>query len=288
MGKRPAQPNASTQTSNQELQKFGIGGLQRQADIFAAPPTSPQGQGLGNFAEDPGFRDIDIAREEAEEETADSTGMDAIINNPYASPKQTKKGAGGGRKKGGGNQEAENLRKQYLPHEQEIFSFGTLFVFQGVLGLILALGLLVTLITGNAVEAPSDMDPSAADAYVSFINFILYAMLGVYLVAGIMSLLFGMGMRKLNLLGRIGGTILAVPGLFGFPLGTIIYGFLLYLLWGEKGKMVFSDKYKRAIHATPHIKAKTSLLIKILIGVLLLIMIPVVIGSFITLFGGGG
>ena len=192
--------------------------------------------------------------------------MDAILNNPYAAPPAAKKGGGGGKKKGGA---AEKLRNQYLPHEQEIFSFGTLFVFQGIMGLLGAISVGSILLFRSGPDPGMDLDPDAAAAAQMLSGVIMGVLIGVYALFGLMSLIFGLAMRKGNTLGRIGGTILAVPGLLGFPMGTILYGFLLYCLWGAKGKVVFSKEYQQAKAATPHIKPKTSTLVKFLIGIIL-------------------
>jgi uncharacterized membrane protein YhaH (DUF805 family) len=74
------------QPSQKELAQFGIDGpLKRQADIFSAPPPPRQNNPLGNFVlEDPGFADVELARQEVREEMGASDGMEAILNNPYA------------------------------------------------------------------------------------------------------------------------------------------------------------------------------------------------------------
>jgi len=54
--------------------------------------------------------------------------------------------------------------------------------------------------------------------------------------------------------------------LIGFPIGTLIHGYILYLYWGTKGRKVFSPEYKQIIAGTPHVKYKTSIIIWILLG----------------------
>jgi len=99
-GATPAQPSkpAANQPSQQEMAQYGIDGpLKRQADIFATAPPPQRGPNpLGNFVlEDPGFADIDSARQEVLEESGTEAGMEAITANPYASPNAS----GAGRKK---------------------------------------------------------------------------------------------------------------------------------------------------------------------------------------------
>jgi hypothetical protein len=62
-------------------------------------------------------------------------------------------------------------------------------------------------------------------------------------------------------------------GLLGFPVGTLIAGYLLYLLWSEKGNVVFSPRYQRVMQATPHIKYKTSIIVWIFLGLLGLVVL---------------
>jgi MFS family permease len=80
------------------MAQYGIDGpLKRQADIFASPPPAARGPNpLGNFVlDDPGFADVETARQEAQEESESAEkGMESIVSNPYASPV-----AGGSRKK---------------------------------------------------------------------------------------------------------------------------------------------------------------------------------------------
>ena len=61
-------------------------------------------------------------------------------------------------------------------------------------------------------------------------------------------------------------------GLLSFPVGTIINGYILYLLFSKKGERVFSADYQAIVDATPHIKYKTSIIVWIFL-VLLLLMI---------------
>jgi hypothetical protein len=59
-------------------------------------------------------------------------------------------------------------------------------------------------------------------------------------------------------MGRIGAGA-GIPFLLGM---MIIPGYILYLLLSPKGSMVFSPEYWEAIERTPHIKYKTSWLLK--------------------------
>ena len=87
------------QPSQQEISKMGIqGAIKKQADIFSAPPPPTRSNPLGNFSiEDPGFADLEVAKQEVEEEVR-SDGMESILGNPYASGTE-KKSKGGFKRK---------------------------------------------------------------------------------------------------------------------------------------------------------------------------------------------
>jgi len=58
-----------------------------------------------------------------------------------------------------------------------------------------------------------------------------------------------------------------------------ITGYILYLMASAKGAMVFSPDYKAIIALTPHIKYKSSLIVKVfLVLVVVLVIIAIVAG----------
>ena len=48
-----------------------------------------------------------------------------------------------------------------------------------------------------------------------------------------------------------------VRGSSGFPIGTLINGYVLYLLLSQKGRTIFTDAYRRVVTETPHVKYRT-------------------------------
>jgi hypothetical protein len=68
-------------------------------------------------------------------------------------------------------------------------------------------------------------------------------------------------------------------GLIGFPIGTIINGYILYLLVSKKGSTIFSPEYKEIIALTPGVKYKTSVVVWVVLGIFLLIIGVVVAGA---------
>jgi hypothetical protein len=77
--------------------------------------------------------------------------------------------------------------------------------------------------------------------------------------------------------------VLSEVGLLGFPIGTLINGYILYLLLSKKGRKVFSDEYRQIVSLTPHIKYRTSIVVCILLG---LIVLMVAAAILFTVFGG--
>jgi hypothetical protein len=93
----------------------------------------------------------------------------------------------------------------------------------------------------------------------------------------------GFGLNKLKSWARISAALFAGVGLLAFPIGTLINGYILYLLLSAKGKMVFSDEYREIIEQTPEIKYKTS---KVLWFFLFLLLGLIGLGIVVALFAG--
>ena len=94
--------------------------------------------------------------------------------------------------------------------------------------------------------------------------------------------------KSMGTLYLIGGVFSAI-GLLGFPIGTLISAYFLYLLLSEKGSYVFSDAYKQVIAQTPHMRYKTSILTWIVVILLVtLVLLVIVIVSLMTRVSGRG
>jgi hypothetical protein len=70
-------------------------------------------------------------------------------------------------------------------------------------------------------------------------------------------------------------------GLIGFPIGTLISVYFLYLLLSQKGAYVFSPEYAQVIAATPHIQYKTSIVVWIFLGLLLVVIFLAIVFTVI-------
>ena len=150
--------------------------------------------------------------------------------------------------------DVETLRKTHLNHEASVQAVGTLYL----LGAILSVSMGAYVIS---VALPRWQPQGRVVVAISL--GLLY--LGLGLLAGYA----GLGMRRLTNAGRILGTVFGAIGLIGFPVGTLISLYTLYLLLSAKGKTVFSDQYRQAIAQTPHMKYKKSFVVWILLGLVL-------------------
>ncbi len=149
----------------------------------------------------------------------------------------------------------EATRRHLLKHEASVRSVGILYFLGGI-------GLVLSGVSLFAVAAPEPL-----------IAVVLFAL-------GILQLWLAVGLRKLKRVVRIPTMILAAIGLIGFPVGTIISAYILYLLGCQKGVQVFSDEYAEVIAATPHIKYRSS---KLVIGLVVLLVALIVIGLIAAL-----
>ncbi len=156
--------------------------------------------------------------------------------------------------------EAEAIRQAHIKNEASIKSVGILYWLAAV---AVVLGGVANL---SAAIGHSDMVfPQLA--------------IGIGLLAlGMLQFVVGFEIRRLKNWARVAVGILSGIGIIGFPVGTIINAYILFLLFGEKGRMIFSPRYKEIIALTPHVKYKTSKWVWIV-----LIVIVLFIGVIITL-----
>ena len=143
----------------------------------------------------------------------------------------------------------EATRREFLKHEASVKSVGVLYYIGGVA---------LTLLSVASIIAGFSAGP---------LSFLVGALL---LVFGVGQFFVGYGLRRLKPWARIPTAILSGFGLLGFPIGTIINAYIMYLVLCAKGKMVFSEEYRDVIAQTPHIKYRTSILVWILLGLVVL------------------
>lgn len=184
--------------------------------------------------------------------------------------------------------QAELIRKSHLSHEANIQSFGCLYTLGGIMGILggiayIGIGIFI-LAGGTPPAAGAGAGAGAGAAQEPLVAGIITTLVGIVFLAIATAQLFaGRSMQTLNPSGKILAVIVSAIGLLGVPCGTIISGYLLYLLLSAKGEMVFSSAYKEVMQATPHIRYRTSIIVWIflflLIGVILLGVVGAIIGG---------
>jgi hypothetical protein len=172
-------------------------------------------------------------------------------SNPYAAP-IAPYAAG----PSGSLAEAERIRHELIKHEVGVQTIGNLYLLGAIVGVIALVGLaLVTVFGMTSGSAEGErLEP--------------IPMLVMLVIGGLATWLYfwiGVGLRRLDRKVRTVAIVLAAIGLLGFPLGTLINGYFLYLLASEKGGRVLSPEYQAVVAATPHIKYKSPWLIGCLI-----------------------
>lgn len=151
---------------------------------------------------------------------------------------------------GVGGTDAELIRREHLTHEASVKSVGTLYAIGGILCLVSAV--VPAFVLGNqGAEIPE---------------------LAVGGGLGVVMCILATGLYRFQSWARYLAGVSSGIGLLAFPIGTIINGYFLYLLFSSKGTMVFSDEYHQVMGQTPHIKYQTSIIVKILFVVLLVVL----------------
>lgn len=158
----------------------------------------------------------------------------------------------------------ERVRKEHLSHEASIQSVGSLYALGGVIVLLVFGFATVGFLAEGRFED------------------ILIALL--FLAMGAFQLWVGIGLRGLWPSIKIPAGILAALGLLAIPLGTLINGYILYLLFSQKGGFILSPGYRQIIEATPHIRYRTSIIVWIFVGLLVLLVLG---GIMVAILNGG-
>ena len=178
--------------------------------------------------------------------------------NPYAVPSVVDANLAG-------SGSAETIRKRYLSHEASVKSIGLLYWIGGVFGALATIAYLIL-----AVGLLTKGDPTG----------VITLLLAVFM-GGISAFQIALarGLRHLQPWSRIGTIVLSAIGLLGFPIGTLISAYILYLVGSQKGVYVFSPEYKQIIAATPHLKYKTSIVVWILLGLVIAVIALAIVGA---------
>ncbi len=149
---------------------------------------------------------------------------------------------------------AQQIRRQHLAHEATVRSIGSLYLLGG---LLLGIAALVIL-------------PQAARDARMFGAGIVYA------ATALLCLPLAFGLRRRSRWVRVPVGLLSGVGVLLFPIGTLVNGYVLYVLFSRKGRVVFSPEYEEVVAQTPDVSYRTPLGLVVLAAVLLgLILIAV-------------
>ena len=155
------------------------------------------------------------------------------------------------------------LRQRYLKHEASVRSIGFLYYFAAFIMAATAIMALSGIATGVA-PGPVELG------------------LVLFLFAIAIALFFGgHWLRRLDRRARFVVAIFSGLGLVQIPIGTIIHGYILWLVFSRKGSVVFSAHYQKAISCTPHIKYRSSKVLIVLLVVVLAILSLAIVAAFL-------
>ncbi|MBB6095592.1 hypothetical protein HNQ60_004482 [Povalibacter uvarum] len=164
----------------------------------------------------------------------------------------------------GATSEMEQIRQEHIKHEASVRSIGVLYYlgafFLGVAGVLFLVGAFSGAGLGNLGSA----------------------LIAIYLVMAVLFTAVARGIRRYQPWARTATIVLACIGLLGFPLGTLINAYILYLMLAAKGKRIFESDYPDIVAATPHIKYKTSIIVWIVLAILVLVIAAVVIPALVS------
>ena len=155
------------------------------------------------------------------------------------------------------------IRQEHIKHEASIRSVGLLYYLFGAMAVLGAISMTFTFTTLS----------NDSDGMLSF----MWIILVIYLAIGGVLIVTARGLRELKRWARIPATILSALGLISFPIGTLINGYILYLIWSHKGKTIFTPEYREVIEATPEIKYRTSTLSWIILILLVVGLVAAVV-----------
>ncbi|MGL6290675.1 MAG: hypothetical protein ACRC2H_08330 [Silanimonas sp.] len=138
--------------------------------------------------------------------------------------------------------DAVAIREAHIGHERQLKSVGLLF---GLGAALMLLALLVTLLPGD------DGVPGNARQMAGVVG---GGLLIALFAAAAGALAFGY--RTLAPWVKFVGTPISILGLLAIPVGTLLHGWILYLIWCEKGRRVLANDYAAIIRATPQVRYK--------------------------------
>lgn len=177
--------------------------------------------------------------------------------NPYAPPKAQALQA---------NTQAETIRREYINTEASIKSVGLLYYLMMVV-LIAAGVFLFTEINAKSVSTALPVG-----------GILLFLGTGVGFVAH--------GLRRLRSWARMPTIIISsialIYGLVNLSGGIVIHIYILAKMMSRQAQFVLTPEYQQIIAATPHVKRKTSIVMKVLLILLLILLIGIIAATYLS------
>ncbi len=198
--------------------------------------------------------------------------------------------------------DAELIRRTYLNHEASVKSLGSLYYLGAIFGAIATVG--YGLAAAGLFKIPvqdnggAEVDPRLIMGVSTLFMLVMTGINGG----------MGYGLHKLQTWARwvvmvltgmsLGFVVIALivmavasPMVAGiaalvYTIPSLIGIYIFYLMASAKGAMVFSPEYREVVRQTPYIKYKTSILIKIFLGLIIALVVVGVIVGIISNFAG--
>ena len=193
------------------------------------------------------------------------------------------------------DRDAELIRLHHLSHETSIRSVGMLCYLGSALGVLFTCAGTIAAIGAmrQAVAPPGTS--------IELVRVTMWLGTAVWAIIAVLGFALGYGLRNLQAWARWTGMVLSVlsmlygllvvlfllvllggPGatapVFAVLFGIAIQGYVFYLLVAPKSGMVFSGEYRLIIQKTPEIRTRTSLIVKIALGLLVALLVLALFG----------
>jgi hypothetical protein len=142
--------------------------------------------------------------------------------------------------------DAARIRREHIAHETSLKNVGILYYVGGLFAAFVVIGFVIMFFSQRRqVIGPQEF-------------LIMLFVTGIYGAIGALLFVSGYGMRRLQRWVKIPAGFLSGLGLLAVPCGTLINGYILYLIFSRKGTVILSEEYQEIIRQTPGTKCKTS------------------------------